>query len=129
MLATPEPHGCETMLSENATILVVDDDAEVREIVAEYLMDSGHRVLQAEGGLEALRVLDRASDVDLVITDVRMPDISGIELADQITRDLPCPKVILISGYFVPQQINWRVLRKPFRMHELEEAIQAELAS
>ena len=129
MLAIPGFDGCNAMTSENATILVVDDDAEVREVVAEYLMDSGHRVLQAEGGLEALRVLDRASDIDLVITDVRMPDISGIDLAERITREAPCPRVILISGYFVPQQVNRRVLRKPFRMQELEDAIQAELAS
>jgi CheY-like chemotaxis protein len=129
VLAIPGFDGWNAMTSENATILVVDDDAEVREVVAEYLMDSGHRVLQAEGGLEALRVLDRASDIDLVITDVQMPDISGIDLAERITREAPCPRVILISGYFVPQQVNRRVLRKPFRMQELEDAIQAELAS
>jgi CheY-like chemotaxis protein len=129
VLATPDLHIRTTMSPDAATILVVDDDAEVREIVAEYLMDSGHRELQADGGMEALRILDRASDIDLVITDVRMPGISGIELADQITRDSPSPKVILISGYFVPQQLNRRVLRKPFRMQELEAAIRAELAS
>ena len=129
MLATPDFDGCSAVAGENATILVVDDAAEVREVVAEYLMDSGHRVLQAGGGVEALRVLDRAPDVDLVITDVRMPDISGIDLAERITREIPSPRVILISGYFVPQQINRRVLRKPFRMQELEEAIRAELAS
>ncbi|MBV8705087.1 MAG: response regulator [Acetobacteraceae bacterium] len=129
MLATPDFDGCNAVSGENATILVVDDDAEVREVVAEYLMDSGHRVLQAAGGVEALRVLDRAPDIDLVITDVRMPDISGIDLAERITREIPSPRVILISGYFVPQQVNRRVLRKPFRMQELEEAIRAELAS
>ncbi len=129
MLATLEMPGCRIMSNENATILVVDDDAEVREIVAEYPMDSGHRVLQADGGNEALRMLDHASDVELVISDVRMPDISGIELAERIRREAPFLKVILISGYFVPQQLNRRVLRKPFRMQELEEAIQAELAS
>ncbi|MBV9118958.1 MAG: response regulator [Acetobacteraceae bacterium] len=128
MLATPDFDGCNAVSGENATILVVDDDAEVREVVAEYLMDSGHRVLQAAGGVEALRVLDRAPDIDLVITDVRMPDISGIDLAERITREIPSPRIILISGYFVPQQVNRRVLRKPFRMQELEEAIRAELA-
>jgi len=129
VLATPDFDGCNAVSGENATILVVDDDAEVREVVAEYLMDSGHRVLQAAGGVEALRVLDRAPDIDLVITDVRMPDISGIDLAERITREIPSPRIILISGYFVPQQVNRRVLRKPFRMQELEEAIRAELAS
>ena len=129
MLATPDFDGCNAVSAENATILVVDDDAEVREVVAEYLIDSGHRVLQAAGGVEALRVLGRAPDVDLVITDVRMPDISGIDLAERITREIPSPRVILISGYYVPQQVNRRVLRKPFRMQELEAAIRAELAS
>jgi CheY-like chemotaxis protein len=127
MLATPDRYGCHTMSVENATILVVDDDAEVREVVAEYLADSGHRVLQAEGGVEALQVLGRTSDIDLVITDVRMPDISGIDLAERITRQAPCPRVILISGYFVPQQVNRRVLRKPFRMQELEAASRPSL--
>ncbi len=112
-----------------ATILVVDDDAEVREIVAEFLIDSGHRVLQADGGLAALRVLDDAQNVNLVITDVRMPDISGIELADKITRDRHDLKIILISGFFVSKQTGRRVLRKPFRMKDLEAAVQAELAS
>ena len=117
------------MPSATATILVVDDDGEVREIVAEFLIDSGHRVLQADGGLSALRILQTAPNVDLVITDVIMPDISGIELADQITRDRRDLKVILISGFFVAKQTGRRVLRKPFRMKELEAAVQAELAS
>lgn len=112
-----------------ATILVVDDDAEVREIVAEFLSDTGYHVLQAEGGRDALRVLDQERAVDLVITDVRMPDISGIDLAERVIRDRKGLKVILISGYFVARETSLRLLRKPFRMKELEAAVQAELAS
>ena len=114
--------------NEHATILVVDDDAEVREVVAEFLTDAGHHVLQADGGLAALRVIEEAGMVDLVITDVRMPDISGIELAERITREHHDLKVILISGYFVARETSLRLLRKPFRMKELEAAVQAELA-
>lgn len=109
-------------------ILVVDDDPEVREIVAEFLVDSGHQVVQAEGGPQALRLMDDGVEPDLVITDVRMPEMSGIELADRISRDNPELKVILISGYFVSQQVDRRVLRKPFRMRELAEAVASELA-
>ena len=112
-----------------AVVLIVDDDPEVREIVAEFLSDFGHRVLQANGGTEALDLLARNLDIKLVITDVRMPDISGIELADLATRSRPDLKIILISGFFVSQKVGRRVLRKPFRMKELEEAIQAELAT
>ena len=130
MLATSTTHdrsGVKT--TARATILVVDDDAEVREIVAEFLADSGHHVLQADGGLSALHVLETTAEVDLVITDVRMPDISGIELAERIASERRGLKVILISGYFVARQTGLRLLRKPFRMKELEEAVQAELAS
>lgn len=111
-----------------ATILVVDDDPEVREIVAEFLSDFGHEVLSASGGAEAMEILGKTSKLDLVITDVRMPDISGIELAEVATQQRRDLKVILISGYFVSQQIGRRVLRKPFRMQDLELAVREELA-
>lgn len=129
MQATLTAEGHQQGLRAPATILVVDDDAEVREIVAEFLADAGYRVLKAEGGQDALRVLEEVGMVDLVITDVRMPDISGIDLAERITRDHHGLKVILISGYFVARQTSLRLLRKPFRMKELEEAVQAELTS
>lgn len=129
MQATLTTEGHQDGVPAAATVLVVDDDAEVREIVAEFLTDSGYHVLQAEGGRDALRVLDQAGAVDLVITDVRMPDISGIDLAERITRDHQGLKVILISGYFVARETSLRLLRKPFRMKELEEAVKAELAS
>jgi FixJ family two-component response regulator len=53
--------------------------------------------------------------------------MSGIELADIATRRQRDLKVILISGYFVSQQVDWRFLRKPFRMKDLEAAVRAEL--
>jgi two-component system, cell cycle response regulator CpdR len=108
-------------------IIIVDDDPEVRIVVAEFLDDFGYRVLQAEGGAEALERLRQHPDVQMLITDIRMPDMSGIELADIATRQQPELKVILISGYFVSQQFDRRFLRKPFRMKELEAAVRAEL--
>ena len=112
-----------------ASILVVDDDAAVREILVELLADSGHRVREAGGGAEALLLLADAPDVDLVISDVQMPEMSGFELAEHLTARHDGIKVILISGYYVSRDAGWRVLRKPFRMHELEAAVQAELSS
>ena len=115
-------------VTTRSTILVVDDDAEVQEIVAEFLADFGYDVLRASGGLEALEVLRAHPDLDLVITDVRMPDISGIDLAGVIANQNPDLPIILISGYFLSQHVGWRVLHKPFRMQELERAVQEELA-
>ncbi len=113
--------------TENATIMVVDDDPHVRTIVAEFLADSGYRVLEAGGGREALRMLADTPGIDLVITDVRMPDLSGLELAEMATHGRSDLKVILISGYFVSRQVDLRVLKKPFRMQELAEAVRDEL--
>ena len=107
--------------------MIVDDDPEVRIIVAEFLEDFGYQVIQASGGAEALDLLARTPDLRMIITDIRMPDMSGIELADLATQRRRDLKIILISGYFVSQQVEWRFLRKPFRMRDLEAAVRAEL--
>lgn len=109
-------------------ILLVDDDAAVRETSAEMLQDLGYAVVQAADGTEALGVLDRHDDVDVMVTDVRMPGISGLELSDIASRRFSDLKIILISGYFLPQPIKWRFLQKPFRSRDLDGAIRAELA-
>ena len=107
--------------------MIVDDDPEVRIIVAEFLQDFGYQVIQASGGTEALDLLGRTPDLRMMITDIRMPDMSGIELADLATQRHGSLKIILISGYYVSQQVERRFLRKPFRMRDLEDAVRAEL--
>ena len=109
-------------------ILVVDDDADVREIVAESLAELGYGVVQAASGEEALPMLDAPDGIGLVITDVRMPGMSGLDLARQAQARHPSLRVIVISGYFLPQPIAVRFLKKPFHMHELASAVQAELS-
>ena len=113
--------------SDHPKLMVVDDDPEVRVIVAEFLEDFGYNVLQASSAAEALKLLDTAPDLRMIITDIRMPDMSGIELADVATQRQSDLKIILISGYFVSQQLERRFLRKPFRMRDLEAAVRAEL--
>ncbi len=108
-------------------LMIVDDDPEVRIIVAEFLREFGYQVIQASGGAEALELLALTPDLRMIITDVRMPDMSGIELADIATQRRRDLKVILISGYFVSQQVQRRFLRKPFRMRDLEAAVRSEL--
>jgi len=110
-------------------ILIVDDDRTIREVVAEYLQDSGYPVIQAAGGSEALQLIAERPELRVLITDVRMPGMSGIELAEKARRENGSLKIILISGYFQPQPIKQRFLRKPFRMKELEAAVRAELAA
>jgi CheY-like chemotaxis protein len=110
-------------------LMIVDDDPEVRVIVAEFLEDFGYQVLQADGGAQALDLLAQTPDLRMIITDIRMPNMSGVELAEVATQRQSDLKIILISGYFVSQQVERRFLRKPFRMRTLEAAVRAELAA
>jgi len=111
------------------TVLLVDDDNDVRETSADMLEELGYRVMQAANGHEALDKLEENPDLEVMVTDIRMPGMSGLELSDvagERHRDL---KIILISGYFLPQPIQRRFLQKPFRTHDLDAAIQAELGT
>ena len=108
-------------------LMIVDDDPQVRTVVAEFAQDLGYHVIQASNGNDALALLERNPDLHMMITDIRMPGMSGIELADVATQRRRDLKVILISGYSVAQQVKRRVLLKPFRMRDLEAAIREEL--
>lgn len=108
-------------------ILVVDDEEEVREILAETLQDFGYTVLTAASAEEALPLLERVGGVSMVITDVRMPGMSGLHLADEIRRRWPEMKVVLISGYFVPPEAPQQFLKKPFHMKDLAIVVRSEL--
>ncbi len=117
----------ETVVSRKPNILVVDDDPEVREILAETLEEFGYGVVQAGSGEEALPLLTGRTDIQMLITDVRMPGMSGLELAERARRHDAQLKVIVISGYFLPQTITERFLKKPFHMQELASAVRSEL--
>jgi len=107
-------------------ILLVDDDQDVRETSADMLAELGYVVQQAENGQQALEMLDQ-KEFNVMVTDIRMPGMSGLELSTvALTRhhDL---KIILVSGYFQPQTLHHRFLQKPFRTADLDRAIRAEL--
>jgi two-component system cell cycle sensor histidine kinase/response regulator CckA len=82
------------------TILVVEDDELVRGITVRSLRALGYRILLAEDGEDAMKVVERhAGDIDLVVTDVAMPRMGGPELAEKLTARNPSVKVLFVSGY------------------------------
>jgi signal transduction histidine kinase/ActR/RegA family two-component response regulator len=81
------------------TILLVEDEERVRQLAADTLMRLGYRVLQADGAREALRQLERNAEVDLLFTDIVMPDKNGRELADEARRLRPGLRVLFTTGY------------------------------
>ncbi len=120
----------EGRLASNSTmILLVDDDDSVRETSADMLQELGYTVMQAASGTQALDMLDSHPGFDVMVTDIRMPGMSGLELSDVAADRHAALKIILISGYFLPQAINRRFLQKPFRTYELDEAIRAEMTA
>jgi two-component system, cell cycle response regulator CpdR len=100
-------------------LIVVDDDLEVRSIVADFLADAGYRVLQAADGAQALGLIADDPFLRMMISDIRMPKMSGIELAEEAVRLRPKLRVILISGFTDHQTTKWPFLMKPFRRSRL----------
>ena len=93
----PLPH---RLATGHETILVVDDNSEVREVVRRVLAYAGYQVLTAEHGDDALRVLrEHAGQVDLLLTDVVMPGLNGSELALRVAASHPALRVLFTSGY------------------------------
>jgi len=96
------------------TILIVDDEETVRTYVRRILSMRGYQLLDAHDGVEALEQITRLeSPVDLVITDVRMPRMDGVELAQRLSAMHPHTPVLYISGY--PFDIDAERHRNPAR--------------
>ena len=108
-----------------ATILVVEDDADVRIAVVQVLELSGYRVLSARDGPEALSVLDENPGIELVFSDLVMPEgMSGLELVRKAQRTRPDLKILLTSGYSSRAMLDDRaaelpLIKKPYRLAEV----------
>lgn len=116
------------------TILLVDDEDGVRVTLRRQLVAQGHTVLEASHGAEAIAVVRmRRGNLDLVLSDVVMPEMNGTELAATLVRDYPGLPVILMSAYApagltqVGPDHKVPVLQKPFSSGQLEELIQVSL--
>ena len=86
-------------MSDPATILLVDDDHSVRFVLHRSLLNMGYRVIEATNGSEALELLQEGGEIDLIITDVVMPDIGGFELIKRLPPEYAEAKVLFLSGY------------------------------
>lgn len=119
------------------TVLVVDDEPGVRAITTRGLVLSGYDVLQAGDGLGAIRVL-QATDhppIQLVITDIRMPGLSGDDLGRLLRHTQPSLPVLYMSGYSMPEldflaadEVRRCWLQKSFTMHDLAERVRGLLS-
>lgn len=118
------------------TIMVVDDDRHTLDLVTECLNQMGQEVFAASSGEEAMELIGRLGiKIDLLLSDVVMPGINGIELARRLVTDAPATKIIFMSGYMKPAltsensiQPENRFLQKPFSGKTLVNCVKQALA-
>lgn len=122
-------------MKERGTILVVDDDADVRGVIAEMLADRGYTVLEAASGDEALAASDRhKGEISLLVTDLIMPGMTGRLLADKLAARRPGISVIFMSGHLDglrKDQLSPSVhyLQKPLAPEAVAQKVKSVLAA
>jgi signal transduction histidine kinase/ActR/RegA family two-component response regulator len=128
--ATPEATAADPVPRGGETILVVEDDPEVRELIAHALARFGYRVLEAASGEEALARWPAANGFDLLVTDVVMGGLPGPALADRMRARRPDLRVLYISGYAEAASgaAAGAFLAKPFRPEALAARVREALA-
>jgi CheY-like chemotaxis protein len=120
----------------DSTILVVEDQDELRTLISETLSDNGFKVISAENGAKALEIFKAdPKKFDMVVTDVVMPEMGGRALANELTKILPDFKILYLSGYTEDTLAGHGIsgqhphfLEKPFSRASLLQKIQEILA-
>lgn len=113
------------------TILLVEDDFDVREVTSFILCQMGFEVIEAGSGAEALKFLESESPIDMLLTDVGLPGgMNGAELVQEALQCRPELPVLIVSAYdddslkqFGAAKVNATVLRKPYFQEDLEKEI------
>jgi CheY-like chemotaxis protein len=118
-------------------VLIADDEASMRSLVARAIAMDGHDVVTAEDGAEALEILTREHGAfDLLLTDIQMPIMDGIALALSAARDFPGLTILLMTGFADQRErasnlnaIAHDVITKPFSVADIRTAVADALAT
>jgi CheY-like chemotaxis protein len=117
----------------DSTVLVVDDDPQVLEVAATACEEIGLNVLRAGDGAGALEILNENPDIEILLTDIAMPNMTGWELAHVAKQKYPDLKVIYTSGYIKTYPIGQHgmgygpLLPKPWRRSQLRQHVRTVL--
>lgn len=119
-----------------ARILVVEDDDSVRTLAGRALERLGHSIDLAEDGSAGLsRIIQQNADYDLVLSDIRMPEMDGIEMARSAAERFPALKIMFFTGYADQRERAEEiagtvvdVMQKPFALSELRDRVERALA-
>lgn len=115
------PDQAESRGASLAKVLVVDDERDLADMAEALLRSQGLEVVVAYSGAEALVLLERHDDIDAMFSDVMMPSMNGLQLADTVIERYPWIKVVLTSGFTVPALLanrdrNYLFVGKPYKI-------------
>lgn len=118
------------------TILVVDDDSDIRSLIRTFLEHEGYNVHTCEDADRAVHIFRRSPGIDLLITDFSMPERTGLDLAREIKSIRPALPVLIVSGIIMAAAElermrirNWNFLPKPFSLPQLLAEVHRILSS
>jgi PAS domain S-box-containing protein len=119
---------------ESVLMLVVEDDASVRQFVVDSAEILGHRTLQTDNGADALKLIDAHPGIQLLLSDIVMPDMNGRKLAEGAARRRPDLKILLMTGYAKQSllssgeaDLTAHLIWKPFTIEQLDEKLKEVL--
>lgn len=115
--------------------MIVDDEPQIRKLLRSLLSRQGYQVTEAGDGLEALSLCQQGSSFDLLLTDIVMPQMDGLQLSQKVTTMLPAVRVVLMSGKCEVEKVATQVrrfgfgfIKKPFQIEELNESVRSQLS-
>jgi DNA-binding NtrC family response regulator len=133
VLLEPPPSGGHPAISRKASILIVEDQDEIRQLLADSLEEFGHEVSTARTAAEAIEALECSARIEVLVTDITLPGgMTGMDLVRQARELVPDLKILTISGNANEESIRassldrCAFLPKPFRPSDLNRAV-AEL--
>lgn len=123
-------------MERRKTILIVDDEATLRSVFSDIMTGQGYRCITAANAIDAVQTIEaNLIQFDMLVTDIKMPGaLDGVDLANKMRELQPDVAILVITGYAKSQAMKaaksrgYRVLEKPFRQNEFEQAIMEELA-
>jgi DNA-binding NtrC family response regulator len=122
------PEHLQLLRADQTVVLIVDDDPMIRNITRIALEGEGHFILSAADGQEALLQSRKfTGTIHLVLSDVTMPNMNGLQLRDRLGQERPATKVLLMSGQQVDLPVEQPFLWKPFGLDGLRERVRQAL--
>ena len=119
------------MSANQTTILVAEDEALIRELLGKILHHAGYQLLVASDGKQALEIAEQhTGSINVLLSDIVMPELSGVDLARAITDKRPATKIILTSAYLRHiwvMERSWRFITKPYVPAQILDAVREAL--